>query len=67
MPDHEFGLCLTHDVDRHYKSLAQSVYYALRDRSPHHVRDVLGGRNPYWQFESVMELESRLGVRSSFY
>jgi hypothetical protein len=67
VPNHEFGLCLTHDVDRPYKSLAQSVYYALCDRSPHHVRDVLGGRNPYWQFESVMELESRLGVRSSFY
>jgi hypothetical protein len=66
VPDgHTFALCLTHDVDRPYKTY-QSVYYAIDERDPTHLLDLLPGRNPYWQFERVMELEDRLGVRSSF-
>jgi len=30
---HEFALCLTHDVDRPYKTY-QSLYYALQERDP---------------------------------
>lgn len=64
--DEEFAVCLTHDVDRPYKTY-QSVYYAITERRPHHLRTALSGENPYWQFEEVMALESELGVRSSFY
>ncbi len=64
--DNEFALCLTHDVDRPYKR-HQAVYYALRDRSLSHLRALLPGHNPYWQFEKVMRLEDALGVRSAFY
>jgi hypothetical protein len=67
VPDgHEFALCLTHDVDRPYKTY-QSVYYALRERRPSHLRSALPGRNPYWQFDEIRALESDLGVRSAFY
>jgi peptidoglycan/xylan/chitin deacetylase (PgdA/CDA1 family) len=62
-----FALCLTHDVDRPRKSLAQSLYYAVRDGSAHHLADTVRGHNPYWQFESITELEGDLGVRSAFY
>lgn len=64
--DGEFALCLTHDVDRPFKTV-QSLYYALADRDPSHLRSLLPGENPWWQFEAVMDLEASLGVRSAFY
>jgi peptidoglycan/xylan/chitin deacetylase (PgdA/CDA1 family) len=65
--DYPFALCLTHDVDRPYKTPVHAVFYALADRDPRHLRDLLPGRNPYWQFEELMTLEADLGVRSAFY
>ena len=64
--DAAFALCLSHDVDRPYKTY-QSLYYALTDRDPRHLIDLLPGRNPYWTFERVMDIESSHGVRSSWY
>lgn len=64
--DHSFALCLTHDLDRLRKDY-RSLYYAFRDRRPSHLRDLLPGRNPYWQFETMMELEEKQGVRSAVY
>lgn len=64
--DHPFALCLTHDVDRVYKTY-QTVYYAIRERNPSHLRALCPGENPYWQFENLMALEDDLGVRSAFY
>ena len=69
IPDgHDFALLLTHDVDRPYKT-HQSLYYALSDsgRRLQHLRDLLPGRNPYWQFDRVTRIEDKLGVRSAFY
>ncbi|GAA0676678.1 polysaccharide deacetylase family protein [Natronoarchaeum mannanilyticum] len=66
LDDHSFALCLTHDVDRPYKTY-QSGYYAVAERDPSHLLSVLPGRNSYWQFEEVMALEDSLGVRSAFY
>lgn len=62
----EFALCLTHDVDRPYKTY-QSIYYALKERDPTHLASLRNDVNPYWQFESLMEMEDELGVRSAFY
>ena len=61
-----FSLCLTHDVDRPYKTY-QSLFYAVKDRDPYHFRTLLPNSRPYWQFEEVMKLEDDLGVRSAFY
>ena len=66
MKDHEFAVCLTHDIDRPYKSI-QIPYYALKNRDPSHFRALLPSARPYWQFEEIMSLEDDLGVRSSFY
>jgi len=64
--EYSFFLCLTHDVDRPYKTY-QSLFYALKDQDPYHLRTFLSNCRPYWQFEEVMEIEADLGVRSAFY
>mgnify|MGYP006273041103 FL=1 len=67
VPDgHSFALCLTHDVDRPYKTY-QAPYYAVTERDPSHLRSLLPGVNPYWSFEAIAALEDDLGVRSAFY
>ncbi|MFC5279517.1 polysaccharide deacetylase family protein [Halorubrum rubrum] len=66
-PDgYEFALCLTHDVDRPYKTY-QALYAALSGNPLYHLSSLRPGVEPYWQFEEIMELESELGVRSAFY
>lgn len=62
----EFALCLTHDLDRPYKTY-QWLADCVRERSPAPLARALAGENPYWQFETVMELERAAGVRSAFY
>ncbi len=64
--DYNFALCLTHDVDRPYKTF-HSVAYALRDRDPEHLRSLLPGTNTFWTMEKLMSLEAELGVRSAWY
>ncbi|MFC7134041.1 MULTISPECIES: polysaccharide deacetylase family protein [Salinibaculum] len=66
LDEHSFALCLTHDVDRPYKTY-QSLYYAVRDRRPGHLLDLLPWREPFWTFEDIMRMEEDLGVRSAFY
>jgi len=67
VPDgYEFALCLTHDVDRPYKTY-QSLYYALTRRDPTHLLDIAPSRTPYWTFDQLLAFERELGVRSAFY
>jgi peptidoglycan/xylan/chitin deacetylase (PgdA/CDA1 family) len=61
-----FALCLTHDVDRPYKTY-QGLFYGLTEPSGYHLRTVLSDDQPYWQFEEILRLEAALGVRSAFY
>lgn len=65
--EYSFALCLTHDVDRPYKSWPQALYYAVTDRHPSHLLSMYPDKNPYWQFETIMSIEEALGVRSAFY
>ena len=62
----EFALCLTHDVDRPYKSY-QAIADAVVERDPSRLAGLSPSVNPYWQFDALMELEDELGVRSAFY
>ncbi|MCL7416647.1 MAG: polysaccharide deacetylase family protein [Halalkalicoccus sp.] len=62
----EFAVCLTHDVDRPYKTY-QWLSDAVMKHDPGQLRRALSGENPYWRFEEVMAIEERLGVRSAFY
>jgi peptidoglycan/xylan/chitin deacetylase (PgdA/CDA1 family) len=65
LEDYEFALCLTHDVDRPYKTF-QAPYYAVKDQDLSHLKSLASSHRPYWQFEEIMELEEELGVRASF-
>ena len=64
--DYEFALCLTHDVDRPYKTF-QAPYYAVQEHDLSHLKSLVSSERPYWQFEEIMELEEDLGVRSTFF
>ncbi len=64
--DYEFALCLTHDVDRPYKTF-QAPYNVAKNRDPSELTALVDSERPYWQFEEIMELEEEFGVRSSFY
>lgn len=71
IPDgHSFALLLTHDVDRPYKTY-HSLYYALQSSDVgafrHHIGSPFASVNPYWQFETIMDIEKEFGVRSAFY
>ncbi|KCZ72832.1 hypothetical protein ANME2D_01267 [Candidatus Methanoperedens nitroreducens] len=71
-----FAVCLTHDVDE-IKKLYQWITYPLRFAARYDLRGIynqsssfihkIRGKEPYWTFERIMELESKLGVRSSFF
>lgn len=65
--DHEFALCLTHDVDRVRKRPVHAAYYAAKTRRSYHLRSLLSDEDPYFQFGDVITLEEDLGVRSAFY
>lgn len=64
--DYSFALCLTHDVDRVYKTY-QSLYDAVTQRRPSDLKTLVSDVEPYWQFEEIMAIEEEFGVRSSFY
>lgn len=64
-----FALCLTHDVDRVDKRWWQCAYYFLKRRDLYQVRSLFtkGRERPYWNFEDIMNIERRNGVRSTFF
>lgn len=64
--EYEFALCLTHDLDRPYKTY-QSLYHAIHDRRLNHIIDTFHSQNSYWQIDDITALEDELGVRSAFY
>lgn len=76
-PKGRFAVCLTHDVDeirKTYQYLTRFLRNLRRlevKNALYHLKsfftDKIHGRNPYWTFEEIMELEDKLGVRSTFF
>ena len=71
-----FALCLSHDVDRVYKtyqyarSLLRSVLTGNISSCTVQIRSMLtkhGNNNPFWCFDRIISLEEELGVKSTFY
>ena len=71
-----FAVCLTHDVDeirKTYQYITRSIRFlkrldfaALKNEFISLVSK-LKGKDPYWTFDEIIDLEKHLGVRSSFY
>lgn len=68
----EFCVCLSHDVDRVAKTFqfATHLMRGLKNRdlkaALYQLRSVTQ-RAHYWMFERVMEIEDKLGLRSTFF
>lgn len=67
--DAPYALCLSHDVDRVKKQWYHYCVYGLRHpivqlRS---LREKFRGKEPYWNFQTLAELEESFGVRSTFF
>lgn len=71
-----FALCLSHDVDKTAKGW-QYLFYILKSLKDLNLKGVwnqllslghkLSGREPYWNFDRIIELESWFGIKSTFY
>ena len=71
-----FAVCLTHDVDRVYKTYQYlpSILKNIKKRNPRGIVEQIksmlfdhGKNNPYWTFDKIMNLENKLGVKSTFF
>jgi len=72
----KFAVCLTHDVDRVYKTYQYIPSILQRFRKGDflgvagQVKSLLfshGKNNPYWVFDKIISLENELQVKSTFY
>lgn len=64
--DAPFGVWLTHDVDRVRKTYQYATDLLTRRRVPD-FRPLVRGDDPYFNFYRILDLESSLGVRSTFF
>lgn len=67
--DAPYVLCLSHDVDRVTKQWYHYAYYGMKHPLIQ-IKSLVGkfrGKEPYWNFEKIMDLESSFGAVSTFF
>jgi peptidoglycan/xylan/chitin deacetylase (PgdA/CDA1 family) len=68
----EFHVCLSHDVDRVTKTFQFATHFLKNlkncdlESAFYQVKSLVQ-RAHYWQFDKVMEIEEKLGLRSTFF
>lgn len=66
-PDnYKFALGLSHDVDETKKTY-QYLSFFLKTLKPYHILSMFYKKEPYWNFERIMEVEQKYNVRSTFF
>lgn len=68
----KLAVCLTHDVDRIHKTyqyFTHFVKYLKRGNFYTAFGQIVSirGDEPYWNFRKIIEIESKLGVKSTFF
>jgi peptidoglycan/xylan/chitin deacetylase (PgdA/CDA1 family) len=67
-----FMLCLTHDVDRVSKTWQYVTHSLVEMRNGnfrgalHHILSVFQ-KNPYWNFDTIIKIENKHSVKSTFF
>jgi len=67
-----FTICLTHDVDRIYKSYQCITHFikALKKgdlkNAFYHILSIFH-KNPYWNFNEIIRIENKYNVKSTFF
>jgi len=68
-----FFICLSHDIDRPYKSF-QYIVHCFKSlvkgdirKGLYHLFSVFNKQNPYFNFDFLAELEKSFGVRSTYF
>ena len=62
-----FVLCLTHDVDR-VKKTYQYLTHFVKNKDAYHLKSFfIREREPYWNFEKIIEIEKKHDVKSTFF
>jgi peptidoglycan/xylan/chitin deacetylase (PgdA/CDA1 family) len=69
-----FAVCLTHDIDRLYKTKAlkgydifQNIHKRNFSKVMHSFLELRSKKTPWWNFSDIMDLEEKYGAKSSFY
>jgi peptidoglycan/xylan/chitin deacetylase (PgdA/CDA1 family) len=62
----KFTVCLTHDVDRVYKSY-QYITHDIKKFKVNNLKPLFTKENPYWLFDKIMKIEDKYNVRSTFF
>lgn len=63
----KFAVCLTHDVDR-VKKTYQYITHFVKTKDLYHIKSFFTRKHdPYWNFEKIMNIEEKYGVRSTFF
>jgi peptidoglycan/xylan/chitin deacetylase (PgdA/CDA1 family) len=68
-----FTVCLSHDIDRPYKSFQYIVHFVKSlargdlKKGLYHLFSVFGKHNPYFNFDFLAEIEKSYGVRSTYF
>lgn len=61
-----FSVCLTHDIDRLYKTY-QYITHDVKKMKLGKLKGLASNPNPYWMIPDLLNIESKYGVKSSFF
>lgn len=66
-----FSICLTHDIDKCYTGWQQDLFSQIKKKKPgaafHILRQRASGKDTWFNFKQIMDLEKKYSAYSSFY